>query len=126
MKKENVLSKKHKGYFENIFMIEVSEYLFDPLTAFRNINLLLKKNGILWLSTHFIYPQHPPKGLDYLRYTPAGVEKLLTEAGFEIVEHVPRVAENIDFTQAWSVEQMRGWKEFDNKIIGSLVKAKKR
>ena len=41
-----------KEYFDAIFCLEVSEYFFDPMTAFRNINSLLKKNGILYLSIH--------------------------------------------------------------------------
>jgi len=119
-----VISKKYKEHFDQLFMIEVSEYLFDPITALRNINELLKKGGLLYISFHFIYPQHSPKGLDYLRYTPAGAEKLLREAGFKIIENIPRVSK-VDFTQAWNIEQMRGWKDFDNTIIGSLIKAQK-
>ena len=115
----------HFDAFDNVFMLEVSEYLINPLLALDNINKLLKKDGLFYSSWHFIYPQHPPKGLDYLRYTPDGVEKLLTETGFEILEHIPRRTEVVDLKEVWSAEKMRGWKDFDNKIIGSLVKARK-
>lgn len=110
---------------DNVFCIEVSEYWHDPIRALRNMNDFLKDGGILYISFHFIYPLHPPIGLDHLRYTPAGVEKLLTESGFEIIDHIPRVTERSNLEALWSAEQMRGWKGFDNNVIGSLVKAVK-
>lgn len=116
---------QHLIEYDNIFMIEVSEYLWEPLKACINAHCFLKKGGYFYSSWHFIYPQHPPKGLDYLRYTPAGVEKLLTESGFKIIDHIPRVTERSNLEALWQSEQMRGWKEFDNTIIGSLVKAQK-
>jgi SAM-dependent methyltransferase len=118
-----------KGYYmesyDTVFCIEVSEYWFDPITALKNINDMLEKNGILYISFHFVYPQHPPMGLDYLRYTPAGVEKILKETGFEIEEHLFRKTENSDMRSIWCAEGMRGWKEMDNSIVGSLIRARK-
>lgn len=114
-----------KVTFDNIFMIEVSEYLWNPIVALQNIYSLMHKGGIFYSSWHFIYPQHPPIGLDYLRYTPAGVEKLLTESGFKIIDHIPRTTERSNLEALWQSEQMRGWKGFDNNVIGSLVKAVK-
>ena len=117
---------KYIGYFNNVFCLEVSEYWFDPLLALKNINQLIKDGGLLYISFHFIYPQHNPRGLDYLRYTSAGVEKLLVEAGFKILEHIPRRTEVVDLKEVWSAEKMRGWKDFDNSIIGSMVKCRKK
>ena len=121
--------KPDYGDFDQIFMIEVSEYLINPNTALANIYALLKRGGEFYSSWHFICPQHPPKGKDILRYTPTGVERLLTEAGFEIVENIPRVMKD-DFSKSAFMgmvanEGMRGWKDFDNTIIGSIVKARK-
>ena len=115
--------------FDQIFMIEVSEYLYDPLQALKNINQLLKKGGVFYSSWHFLYCQHPPKGKDFLRYTPDAVEFLHKKAGFKIIEHIPRVLKD-DFSKSTLMalitnEGMRGWKEFDNTIIGSIVKARK-
>lgn len=111
--------------FDNIFFIEVSEYIWNPIDVLRNIHDLLKKDGLFYSSWHFIHPQHPPIGLDYLRYTSAGVEKLLKETDFEILEDISRRTQLIDLRELWASEQMKGWKEFDNTIIGSLIKAKK-
>jgi len=115
---------KYDNKFDQIFMIEVSEYIFDPYLALLNVKDMLKKDGVFYSSWHFIYCQHPPKGKDILRYTPDGVEFLFKRAGFEILENVPRVSK-VDFTEAWRIEGMRGWKDFDNRIIGNLIKAKK-
>jgi len=71
---EYMLGHKINERFDNIFCMEVTEYLYDPWRAIYNMGRLLKKDGHLYISFHFIYPQHPPEKLDYLRYTPAGVE----------------------------------------------------
>lgn len=125
IKNNNTIYDKYHQYLDNIFCIEVSEYWYNPYEALNNIWLLLKRGGLLYVSFHFIYPQHPPMRLDYLRYTPAGVERLLKEAGFEIMEHIPRRTQHAVLSEIWSAEQMRGWKVFDNTIIGSLIKARK-
>lgn len=110
--------------WDNIFCIEVMEYILNPRDALMNMNELLQEGGLLYISFHFIYPEHLPFGTDMLRYTPSGVVKLLETTGFEIIENVPRIAK-VDFTDAWSIEGMRGWKEFDTSIIGNIIKAKK-
>ena len=66
-------------YFDTAFCLEVSEYWWNPFIALDNIKWLLKKDGILYLSTHFLYPVHNPVVDDYLRYTPRGITKLLEE-----------------------------------------------
>jgi len=123
--KENYPIDEYGLHFDQIFMIEVSEYLINPFQALKNIYNMLNQGGEFYSSWHFLYPQHPPIGLDYLRYTPAGIEKLLTESGFKILENIPRRAEVVDFRKVWSAEKMRGWKDFDNSIVGNLIKAQK-
>lgn len=78
--------------FDLAFCLEVAEYWHNPLAALVNIHYLLKDNGILYISFPFIYPHHRPDGLDYLRYTKWGCQKLLKESGFEILEEIPKVA----------------------------------
>ena len=116
--------------FDIAFCLEVSEYWWNPVQALLNINSLLKKDGLLFISFHLLYPRHKPLGLDYLRYTPEGAERLLREAGFEIVENISRVLKD-DFSGSTLVsmivnEGMRGWKDFDISEIGSLITARKK
>jgi len=75
-----------------IFCLEVAEYLYDPLSAIRNMWFMLKKEGKLYMSFPAIYPVHNPAGIDHLRYTRFGVEALLTKAGFYKLKITPRVA----------------------------------
>lgn len=117
--------RKYLQKFDIIFCIEVSEYWYRPHNALRNIHYFLKKGGILYISFHFQYKFHPPEGLDYLRYTPYGVEKLLKEAGFEIMEHKYRTTECPYLTMFYEYDKMRGKCNLNDNITGSLIKAKK-
>jgi SAM-dependent methyltransferase len=74
-----------------VFCLEVMEYVFDPVTAHKNIYNLLKPKGVAYISYQTLYPLHRPYGLDYLRYTKNAVEKLLGESGFKTWEITPRV-----------------------------------
>jgi len=123
---EKIVNKDYEIIpFDVVFCLEVFEYIWNPIDALRNIGELLKKDGIFYSSWHFIYPHHNPRELDFLRYTPMGVNKLLREVNFEILEHLPRTTQVADLRETWASEQMRGWKDMDNTIIGSLVKARK-
>ncbi len=124
MNKEINLPKKYKNYFDQVFMIEVSEYLWNPIQAFYNANSLLKKGGVLWLSTHFIYPMHNPIEEDCLRYTRFGGIKLLEKAGFKIEAITSRMAEEMSPTQFYSAEGMRPTKGFTgHREVGYLIQA---
>lgn len=109
-----------KTYFDIAFCIEVSEYWYNPIQALKNINWFLKKDGILYISFHFIYPVHNPVEQDYLRYTPRGIEKLLEETGFRILEMQPRLfKDNFNL----KIDNMRPAKEYDkHQWQGGLVK----
>jgi len=116
--------------YDMVFCLEVAEYLYDPMSAMININGLLKKDGILYITFPFIYPHHNPQGLDYLRYTQWGVEKLLSETGFMIEEMVVRRAREISFKGLWLFfikEKMRPSKHFDgHNAMGYIIKSIKK
>ncbi len=116
------------GAYDAIFCLEVFEYIYDPVTAHRNLGELLCPGGVAYISYPTWYPLHNPPGIDYLRYTKNAIEKLLSVSGFETWEITPRIATDgvkalADF---YSKEQMRPMREepavFD---IGYLVKAYK-
>lgn len=116
-----------KDKFDTVFCIEVSEYWYNPFGALDNIQFLMKPGGLLYISFHFCYPQHAPKGQDMLRYTPDGAERLLKETGFEILEHKYRIAESPLLMAYYSQDKMRGIKDgsVDHNVIGSFIKCKK-
>lgn len=70
--------------FDVAFCLEVAEYWHDPMTAFKEINKLLKQEGVLYISFHWLYGLHNPKGEDCLRYTKNAIEKLAKNTGFAI------------------------------------------
>lgn len=117
---------ENANYYDVVFCIEVSEYFYDPMQAARNLYKVLKPGGLLYISFHFIYSQHLPAGKDYLRYTPAGAETILTKSGFQILEHKMRRSTlgNV-LGNFYGQEGMRGDKEADHMIVGSIIKAKK-
>jgi len=129
------------GQWDVVFCLEVTEYLYNPLVAMRNLWGFLKKGGILYISFPFIYPHHEPAPYDYLRYTKWGIEKLMKESGFQIVEMIPRL-EKSNVRRAGGIkirldgpnlidwfrkEGMHPSKNFnEHNVIGYIVKAIKR
>lgn len=112
--------------FDIAFCIEVMEYIYNPVNALRFIKNMLKQGGILYLSTHFIYPVHNPVECDYLRYTRAGIIKLLEESGFKIEEIVPRTTRNIKLLTFLNDEKMKAARGYNkHNEIGHLIKAVK-
>lgn len=111
--------------FEVAFCLEVSEYLWNPIQALKNIHDLLERGGELYMSFHFITPIHGPLGEDYLRYTKWGVEKLMKETGFEIKELVVRDTKEgmllLDFFSKNRMRPMNNYKHHNE--TGYLVKA---
>lgn len=83
--------------YDVAFCIEVFEYIYNPYQAMKNLQMLLRKGGVLYASFHFLYPHHGPKGMDYLRYTRWGVERLLHAVGFSTWEIHPR-----KFKRVWA------------------------
>ncbi len=82
--------KNELALYDVVFCLEVFDYIWNPVQALENISIVMVGGGILYLSVPFIYPHHNPAEYDYLRYTRWGIEKLLKETGFEILELVPR------------------------------------
>ena len=77
--------------YDIAFCLETFEFMYDPFQAMQNLHRFLKKDGILYASFHFLYPHHGPRpGLDCLRYTRWGIERLLQEVGFSEWRITPR------------------------------------
>lgn len=69
--------------FDCVICIEVLEHLHDPQKAINEMYRVLKKSGILILTTRFLFPLHDIP-YDYYRFTKYGLEHLLSK--FEIIE----------------------------------------
>ena len=120
---------KYYSYFDQIFMIEVSEYLFNPIRALKNIYEMLNGGGKFYSSWHTLYGLHNPKGEDCLRYTKNAIKKLMNKSGFEIIEIIPRIITEegrVWLERFYRVEGMRlDYSDPETWNEGYLVKAKK-
>lgn len=76
--------------FDNAFLLEVIDHLWNPVMAFQNINNLMRVGGTLYVSANFLFPHHT--GFDCIRLTSTGLQKILEETGFTVLEITPRYA----------------------------------
>lgn len=109
-----------------VFVLEVMEYVYDPMTAMRNLARMVEPGGRLYISFPFVYPMHKPLGSDFLRYTEEGVMALLLSAGFKIRELRPRVARDPELLNAfYSSDGMHSRRDDTVSHTGYLVIADK-
>ena len=74
--------------FDYILCSQVMEHIKTPHKAFREFGRILKKNGILFLSTHMAYEEHMIPH-DYFRYTRYGLEYLAESNNFKVIKIEP-------------------------------------
>lgn len=70
--------------FDAILSTQVLEHVEDPVAYLAECRRLLRPDGSLLLTTHGIMLYHPDP-VDYWRWTWAGLERIVEEAGFEVV-----------------------------------------
>jgi SAM-dependent methyltransferase len=73
-----------------IFCLETLEHVWDPVQALKNMANVLKKGGIMYLSTPFINPHHDIH--DYLRYTNEWYRDVLPYVGLKVINIRERTA----------------------------------
>ncbi len=71
-----------------VLCTEVLEHLEEPLTAIKEMNRILKHEGIVILTVPFFWHVHEAPR-DFYRYSEYGLRYLFEKAGFEIVEIRP-------------------------------------
>jgi SAM-dependent methyltransferase len=69
--------------FDAVILAEVIEHVSDPLKALLEVQRVLKKNGLLFLTWPLIHPLHELPN-DYARYTEFGMNRLLKISGFQL------------------------------------------
>lgn len=74
---------------DGVLCTQVLEHVSDPVQAISEIGRVLKPGGKLLLSTPFFYPLHD-EPYDYFRFTPYGINKLLSKADLMVLEIVPQ------------------------------------
>jgi len=66
---------------------QVLEHVLSPEVYLREAHRICKNNGLLILSTHGIFPYHPDPN-DYWRWTKSGLQKVLEDNNWEVIEIV--------------------------------------
>jgi SAM-dependent methyltransferase len=74
--------------FDTALLTEVIEHLEDPCAALREIRRVLKSGGRVILTAPFMWVLHE-EPRDYYRYSPQGLRRVRTEAGFDDIEVWP-------------------------------------
>lgn len=102
--------------FDVAMMFEVIEYLIDPLKTFSEIRRILKKNGVLILTTPFLYPLHDIP-YDRNRFTDTHLRQMLAKNNFT----VKKIKTNGNFLSFW----FQSLNVFLFKSIMDILKSKK-
>jgi SAM-dependent methyltransferase len=77
------------GSFDNLFHTEVLEHIYHGGAFLAECRRVLKPSGKLFFTVPFQARYHYIPH-DFFRYTPAALERMLTEAGFRNIEICPR------------------------------------
>jgi len=68
-----------------VLSTQVLEHVERPSVYLRECYRLLKPDGLLVLSTHGYWMYHPDPS-DFWRWTGSGLQKIVSEAGFQVIE----------------------------------------
>jgi SAM-dependent methyltransferase len=74
------------GEFDCVLTNQVLEHVLNPDDFLSEIHRVLRKDGILLLSTPFLRDEHE-QPFDYARYSSFGLHYFLKRHGFEVLEH---------------------------------------
>ncbi len=72
--------------FDSLITNQVFEHVFNPNDFLRELNRVVKTNGLLLMTVPFVWDEHE-QPYDYARYSSFGLKYILNEYGFEIIEH---------------------------------------
>lgn len=78
--------------FDSVVTNQVFEHVFHPDRFLREINRVLKVGGILLMTVPFVWDEHE-QPFDFARYSSFGLEAMLKNHGFEILENRKSVAD---------------------------------
>ncbi|MCJ7805535.1 class I SAM-dependent methyltransferase [Patescibacteria group bacterium] len=68
-----------------VLSTQVLEHVPDPALYLRESKRVLKKNGLLFLTTHGFWMYHPDPA-DFWRWTPDGLRKIVTASGLKVID----------------------------------------
>lgn len=78
------------NHFDTIFCLELMEYVIDPMAVLENIMRLGNDTCTVYITSHWLYGLHKPKGEDCIRYSKNGFERLCNRTGWVVAECITR------------------------------------
>lgn len=72
--------------FDSLISNQVFEHVFNPNNFLNEVNRVTKTGGYFLMTVPFVWDEHE-QPYDYARYSSFGLKYILSENGFEIVEH---------------------------------------
>ncbi len=72
--------------FDSILSNQVFEHVFNPNEFLKEVNRVTKMGGVFLMTVPFVWDEHE-QPYDYARYSSFGLKHILSENGFEIVQH---------------------------------------
>ena len=73
------------GFFDTIICNAVLEHVENPDEVMSEFHRVCRPGGVLYLTVPFMQPEHLDP-TDYQRYTLPGLERLVTQHGFEVTD----------------------------------------
>lgn len=107
------------SFADTVLLLMVLEHLQSPSQVLSEINRVLKKNGVLILSTLQSYPVHDHPH-DFFRFTKFGIFALLENNGFQTVVHKPEGNVFIQIFQEINLFLMMEIKRISSRRFGLL------
>jgi len=101
--------------FDGAISSEVLEHVFEPEMFFKELNRIIKPNGLLLLTTPFMWEEHE-KPHDFGRYSSFGLKAIFEKKGFEIVEQRKTLNDIRAIFQLFNCQIRRALKIFHPKI----------
>jgi SAM-dependent methyltransferase len=71
--------------FDSIVVNEVFEHVFNPTDFLREINRVLRPDGMLLMTVPFVWDEHEQPN-DYARYSSFGLISIVERYGFKVIE----------------------------------------
>lgn len=72
--------------FDSLISNQVFEHVFNPNDFLKEANRVLKIDGNFLITVPFVWDEHE-QPYDYARYSSFGLKHILSQNGFEIIEH---------------------------------------
>lgn len=76
--------------FDSVIASQVFEHIFNPQLFLKEVNRVLKISGKFLLTVPFVWDEHE-QPFDYARYSSFGLNSILNENGFRIIEHTKSI-----------------------------------